>query len=326
MPSSRILVTGGCGFIGSHVVKLLAGAGARVTVLDTMDAYAFDYAERFGVTAHAAEIVHGDAADAELVGGLVSRADAVVHAAACADVAATNREPARDFAAGVASLQTVLEAVRRAGVERLLFTSSAQVYGEATPPSGVFAEPDAPGPPGSFYANSKYWGEQQIRLYRELHGLRATVLRFFSVYGPGQVPKEGSHSWAVAAFAMRAVKGRPLVVHGDGSQVRDFVYVEDVAHAVVRALTTPAAEGQTMNVGTGTATSIARLAQLVAERVPGTAIERGPRPAGDPEGAAATVKLLERTLGWRPDTSLGAGLDRYLAWVRDNQDLVPSWV
>ncbi|KUP97760.1 NAD-dependent epimerase/dehydratase family protein [Thermobifida cellulosilytica] len=320
----RVLVTGGCGFIGSHVVRGLAEAGAEVTVLDTLDGYGFDYGARFGVRERA-RIVRGDAADPDVVRPLVAEADAVVHAAACADVAACTRDPRRDFAS-MAATQTVLEAARDASLQRLVIASSAQVYGDRPHDGSRFREGDPLGEPGLFYANSKTWSERQARLYGKLFGVPVTVLRYFSVYGPHQVPKQGSHSWCAAIFAMRALKGLPLVVHGDGSQVRDLVSVADVAGATIAALTAPGAVGATVNVGTGRATSIAELARQVAGLVPGTTVEFGPRPAGDPQGAAADVTLMRELLGWSDWVDLRRGLADYLDWVDANPDLVPEWL
>ena len=316
----RVLVTGGAGFIGGHIVRRLAGAGAAPVVVDTLDGYAFDQVERFGIEG-LAHVVRGDAADPAVVEPLVRDADVVVHAAACADVAACTADPDRDFGS-MRAAQTVLEAARRSPGTRVVLASSAQVYGAAPTDGVLFREDDPLGEPGLLYANSKAWVERQARLYGSLFGVPVTVLRFFSVYGPHQVPKPGSHSWAAAVFSVRALKGLPLVVHGDGSQVRDLVYVEDVADAVVAAAAVPEASGTTLNVGTGTVTTIADLAGAVAGLVPGTEVVRGPRPEGDPDGGAADVERLDRVLGAPARTDLAAGLRAYLDWARANMDLV----
>ncbi|MFF8764566.1 NAD-dependent epimerase/dehydratase family protein [Nocardiopsis dassonvillei] len=319
---TRVLVTGGAGFIGGHVVRLLASLGAEVTVLDSLDAYPFDQAGRFGVRG-AAEVVRGDAADPATAFPLVAAADAVVHAAAVADVAACTAEPERDFSS-MRAAQTVLEAARRHPPRRLVMTSSAQVYGTSPSRGALFHEDDAREEPGTLYANSKGWAEGQARLYGRLFGLPVTVLRYFSVYGPHQVPKPGSHSWAAALFSVRALRGLPLVVHGDGSQVRDQVAVRDVARATVAALFAPGAAGATVNVGSGRATSIAELADTVARIVPGTRIERGPRPPGDPEGGAADTGRMADLLGVEASTGLEEGLAEYVEWAGRNADLLPE--
>jgi UDP-glucose 4-epimerase/dTDP-L-rhamnose 4-epimerase len=318
----NVLVTGGAGFLGGHIVRLLASLGARVTVLDSLDAYGFDSWERFGVSDRAV-LVRGDAADAAVTSPLVASADAVVHAAALADVAACTAEPDRDFTS-MRATQTVLEAVRRHRPGRLVLTSSAQVYG-ARPTRGECFREDEPGAePGTLYANSKRWSETQARLYADLFGLPVTVLRYFSVYGPHQVPKAGSHSWAAALFSVRALRGLPLVVHGDGAQVRDQVAVRDVARATVEALFAPAAAGAVINVGTGRATSIAELARTVARIVPGTRITRGERPPGDPDGGAADTSRMEALLGVGAGTTLTEGLTEYVRWAERNMDLLPE--
>ncbi|MEE2039974.1 NAD-dependent epimerase/dehydratase family protein [Nocardiopsis sp. CT-R113] len=318
----RVLVTGGAGFIGSHVVRRLAEAGAEVTVLDSLDAYGFDQAGRFGV-GELAEVVRGDVTDAATTGPLVARSDAVVHAAAVADVAACTAEPDRDFSS-MRATQAVLEAARRHGTGRVVLASSAQVYGAVPARGGRFHEDDPLGEPGMLYANSKSWAERQGRLYGAQFGVPVTVLRYFSVYGPHQVPKPGSHSWCAAIFSVRALRGLPLVVHGDGAQVRDLVSVADVARATVEAVTAPRAVGRTVNVGTGRATSIAELARTVAELVPGVRVTRGERPAGDPDGGAADTGRLRDLLGFEARTTPAGGLREYLAWARANPDLFGS--
>jgi UDP-glucose 4-epimerase/dTDP-L-rhamnose 4-epimerase len=318
----RVLVTGGAGFIGSHVVRRLAFLGAEVTVLDSLDAYGFDYADRFGVR-DAAEVVRGDVADPDTTFPLVAAADAVVHAAAVADVAACTFEPERDFSS-MRAAQTVLEAARHHPPARLVLASSAQVYGPGPARGTLFREDDARGEPGTLYANSKGWAEAQARLYARLFGLPITVLRYFSVYGPHQVPKPDSHSWAAALFSVRAIRGLPLVVHGNGDQVRDQVAVRDVARATVEALFAPGAVGATVNVGSGRATSIAELARTVARIVPGTEVTRGERPPGDPDGGAADTGRMRSLLGVSADTGLEEGLVEYAQWAGRNMDLLPE--
>lgn len=249
LAGARVLVTGGCGLIGSRIVRRLASAGAGVTVLDRLDAYPFDYGDRFGGAQAAAEVVVGDTSDPQLVGHLVAGADVVVHAAAHADIAGCLSSPDRDFASNVLGTQTVLEAAREHRPERLVFISSASVYDDRSRADAVprFAEDDRLGV-ASTYANSKLWGEHQTGLYGEHYGLRTTVLRYFSVYGVPQVPKERSHSWCVALFAMRAHRRLPLELHGGGCQVRDFVHVDDVADATLLAATRTEALGATINV------------------------------------------------------------------------------
>lgn len=327
LAGARVLVTGGCGLIGSRIVQRLASAGACVTVLDRLDAYPFDYGDRFGGAPAAAELVVGDAGDPKLVGPLVARADIIVHAAAHADIAGCLSSPDRDFASNVVGVQTVLEAARKHRPERLVFTSSASVYDDRSRAETVprFAEDDRLGV-SSTYANSKLWGERQTHLYREHYGLRATVLRYFSVYGVPQVPKERSHSWCIALFAMRAHRHLPLELHGGGHQVRDFVHVDDVADATLLAASRTEALGATINVGTGLATSVAEIAEQVAGHFPGAERVSTARPRGDPSGGCADIRRMRRLLEWTPAVDLRAGIARYVSWVRANDDLVPAWL
>ncbi|WP_200926838.1 NAD-dependent epimerase/dehydratase family protein [Sphaerimonospora mesophila] len=320
-----MLVTGGGGLVGSRVVRLLTAVGAAPVVLDRMDAYPHPVRALFGLD-EGTEIVLGDVREAATVRALVRGADYVIHAAAYADVAACTRKPAVAFAANVAGTQTVLQEILTARtVRRLVFVSSASVYGDGAGGVAEFAE-DRPMHPISVYANSKAWGEQQVRLMLVGSGTDYTVLRYFSVYGDPQVPKPGSHSWMVACLSMRAHLGLPLLLNGGGHQVRDMVHVEDVVRATVLALVADRAAGRTVNVGTGIATSVRAIAQRIAAHYPGTRLVDAPRPPGDPLGGYAATTRSRELLGWRPHIAVADGIDRYVAWLRANPTAIPAWL
>lgn len=328
-PGRRVLVTGGCGLVGSRIVRLLAETGDRVRVLDTMDAYDFDYVTEFGAARYAERVVRGSVADPEAAAAAVEGCDAVVHAAAYADVAGCYFHPSADFDANVHGTQVMLEAARAAGTRRFVFVSSASVYGSpswpdpGTPPR--FAEDDRTSAI-STYANSKLWGETQAALYDELYDLPVTVLRYFSVYGEPQVPKRLSHSWCVAWFGMRLAAGRPCELHGGGHQVRDFVHVDDIAAATVAALDRDEARGRVVNVGTGVPTTVRTVAELVGAHFPDARLVETPRRAGDPMGGYADTRAVREVLDWKPAVDLPSGVERYARWLTDNRRLVPSWV
>ncbi|MDH6139963.1 nucleoside-diphosphate-sugar epimerase [Kitasatospora sp. GP30] len=323
------MITGGGGLIGSRIARLLSRVEARVTVLDRLDAYPDPVHKLFGLDSLDVELVVGDICERALLRRVLGGADYVVHAAAYADVAACTRHPGIAFAANVRGTQTVLEEVAASRARRLVFASSAAVYGsgglESSGPQR-FSE-EQPLVPISVYANSKLWAEHQIRLLLGAPGgPEYTVLRYFSVYGDPQVPKVGSHSWMVAWLAMHARVGLPLRLNGGGGQVRDLVHVEDVAEATVLALVEPAAAGQTINVGTGKPTSVRRVAELVAAHYPEATFVETPRPAGDPLGGYADTTRADRLLRWRPRFDVRGGVARYVRWLTETPHAVPDWL
>jgi nucleoside-diphosphate-sugar epimerase len=250
--SDNVLITGGAGLVGSQIAKRLLEDGKNVFVLDDLSAYPFDYRSEFG-PAGDLTFIEGSVAEIDCLTSLPASIDAVVHAAAYADVAACNRNYETDFLVNVKGTHNVLAESLRRGVQRFVFVSSASVYGDSR--ASTLSELHACAPI-STYGNSKLWGERQTLLFRSLHGLPATALRYFSVYGSPQIPKEGSHSWCVAIFAMRLLIGQPVVIYGSGRQVRDFIHVSDVANGTVRALESPDSVGHAINIGTGIPTSI----------------------------------------------------------------------
>ncbi|MER6178826.1 transposase [Streptosporangium sp. NPDC001681] len=155
---------------------------------------------------------------------------------------------------------------------------------------------------------------------------RYTILRYFSVYGDPQVPKPASHSWMVACLAMGAHLGLPLQLHGGGHQVRDMVHVDDVAKATVLALAAPGAAGQTINVGTGVATSVRQIAERIASHYPSAQLVNTPRPDGDPLGGYAATARSRDLLGWQPSITVRDGIDRYVAWLQANPQAIPEWM
>jgi UDP-glucose 4-epimerase/dTDP-L-rhamnose 4-epimerase len=327
--AKRVLVTGGCGMLGSAVVRALVQCGAEVRVLDNLRAYRFDYRARFLGHDLDVDVIEGDLRNAMTVERAVSATDYVVHAGAYADVAGCVDDYTEDFSSNVQGTFNVLRESARRDVQRLVFISSASVYGQrdGDPLATSFVEDDVPRPL-STYANSKLWGEHECRLFAELYGLPTVSLRLFSLYGPRQVPKEGSHSWCIAFFVMRALLGQELVVYGDGSQVRDFVHVADMVRAVLHALATPGvADGRVINIGGGQPTRVLDVARLISSA---TATSTGlqfapPRPA-DPRGGFADIGRAVSDLAWLPRVGLEAGVNDYIDWVRTNLDLIPAWL
>jgi UDP-glucose 4-epimerase len=297
----RALVTGGAGFIGSHVVDALVGRGAAVTVLDDLSTGRRENVHELA-TLHEASIT-----DPVAVGQVfeAARPELVFHLAAQIDVRRSVTEPQHDLAINVGGTLTVLDAAREWNVRHLVFASTGgAIYGD----TDVVPTPEtAPERPLAPYGQAKLAAEGYLRLLSGLHGLRVTALRFANVYGPRQDPLgEGG---VIAIFCGAAVDGRSVTVFGTGEQTRDFVYVGDVADACVGA-----AEGARFgpyNIGTGVETSVVALAGEV-----GVEWEHAPARPGEVERSCLDCARAADELGWTAATPLAAGLERTLAWAR----------
>ncbi|MFD0229295.1 NAD-dependent epimerase/dehydratase family protein [Streptomyces hirsutus] len=345
-----VLVTGGAGLIGSRITGYLRQIGARPIALCTLDAYPrHTYRDLFDVDPSAPDVIVGNIQNPSLVKKVVAEADYVIHAAALADVAACTRKPMAAIHNNITGTQVLLDAVAACErIRRLVFVSSASVYGNGNPDD--WARPcdeyrtvrallesvygrvppqfheHAPLRPMSVYGNTKAWGETQAALTLGAVGTSYTIVRYFSVYGDPQVIKENSHSWVVAWFATRAALGLPLHLNGGGHQIRDLVHVDDIATATVRALVSPRAHNETLNIGTGSPTSIRKVADLVTARYPGTRLVETPMPPGDPLGGYAATRHMETVLGWRPTITVEEGVARYAGWLGRTPAAIPGWL
>ncbi|MGW5971923.1 NAD-dependent epimerase/dehydratase family protein [Streptomyces sp. NPDC055186] len=345
-----VLVTGGAGLIGSRITGYLRQLGARPIALCTLDAYPrHTYRDLFGVDPSDPDVIVGNIQNPSLVKKVVAEADYVIHAAALADVAACTRKPMAAIHNNITGTQVLLDAVAACErIRRLVFVSSASVYGNGNPDD--WARPcdeyrtvralmesvygrmppqfheHGPLRPMSVYSNTKAWGETQAALTLGAVGTSYTIVRYFSVYGDPQVIKENSHSWVVAWFATRAALGLPLHLNGGGHQIRDLVHVDDIAAATVRALVAPRAHNETVNIGTGTPTSIRKVAELVTARYPGTRLVETPMPPGDPLGGYAATHRMETVLGWRPTITVEEGVARYARWLNQTPTAIPEWL
>lgn len=330
LSGATVTVTGGFGLVGSRIVHQLRALGAKPLAVGRLDGYGSSvYSSVFGISPGHPDVVAGDITDAALMNDLLSRSDYVIHAAALADVAECTRNPAAALEANIRGTQTVLDAAARHSgtLRRLVFVSSASVYGvgDGSVHAGAFSETDAL-VPGSVYANTKLWGEHQTALTLDGVDDSYAIVRYFSVYGEPQVIKENSHSWVVAWFAMRAALGLPLHLNGGGCQVRDFVHVDDIAEATLLSAVTEGADRMTLNVGTGCATSIRQIADLVCRHHPGARVIESPRPQGDPLGACADITRMRQVLGWAPKVDIEDGVSRYVQWLARTPEAIPAWL
>ncbi|GAA0367298.1 NAD-dependent epimerase/dehydratase family protein [Actinoallomurus spadix] len=327
LAGTTVLVTGAGGLIGSRLTAHLRRIGARPVSVCKIDAYPRQvYHDHFGISLNDLDFHVGDIAKPDLIPALIDGCDYVIHAAALADVAACTRRPLKAIEANIVGTQRVLEAAKAAPhVRRVVFVSSASVYGNTTAQSGAFAE-DSPLHPVSVYGSSKAWGEFQTAAILGEAGVSYAIVRYFSVYGEPQVIKENSHSWVVAWFCMRAALGLPLYLNGGGSQVRDLVHVDDIAAGTLRALIAPGAHNQTVNIGTGIGTTIRQVAELIRVHYPNVTLVDAPLPPGDPLGGYASTRHMAEVLGWRPDVTIVEGIARYATWLNETPSAIPDWL
>jgi UDP-glucose 4-epimerase len=295
----KVLVTGGAGFIGSHVVDRLRAEGIKTRILDL----------RPSPHHPPSEVDHAlaDLRDADAVHQAMKGCDVVIHLAASADVDEVAREPAHAEAVNARGTLNVLEAARRNGVQRVLYASTIWVYGNH---DGTVDEDAAVALPDHLYTATKLAGEMYCRSYAELYGLQCTVLRFGIPYGPRARP-----AGVIPIFVTKALAGDPLTIAGEGLQSRRFVYVEDLADGVVRALSA-GASGRTYNLVGDESVSVRGIADTVSDLVGGATVVHTPARTGDFQGAEVCGARAADELGWRPRTSFAEGVRRYLEWHR----------
>ncbi|MBB5966318.1 NAD-dependent epimerase/dehydratase family protein [Planomonospora venezuelensis] len=307
----RVLVTGGAGFIGSNLVDRLLEDGHEVAVVD--DLSSGSRANLAGAAAGPRFALHEmDIRDPALADLAESwRPEVVCHLAAQISVRKSVADPVHDARLNVEGTAAVLAAAHRGGTRKVVFASSVAVYGR---PAVIPVPGDAPTDPRSPYAASKLSGETYLAAFRALHGIDYTTLVLSNVYGPRQSPD--GEAGVVAIFTDALLNGAPTVVYGEGTQTRDYIFVEDVVDGFARACGDVGGGGR-FNLGTGVETTDRRLHTLVAEAV-GAADEPGGAPArlGDlPAMAVDPVPALE-ALGWRPRTDLATGLKATVEWAR----------
>jgi UDP-glucose 4-epimerase len=299
----KVLVTGGAGFIGSHVVEGLVGAGCRVTVLDNLSTGKLGNIDE-SLKTRQARFVEGDVTDSKVVRKCVDRVDAVVHLAGVSSVPVSVENPALTYKTNVEGTLNLLNSCVRAKVGKFVFASSCAVYGE---PRSLPVKESYGTHPVSPYATSKLQAERLCADFQERKGLKTVILRLFNVYGPRQAVSE--YAGVITSFVDRARRGLPLVVYGDGTQTRDFVHVRDVVEAFLRVLEEKKAEGQVFNVGYGKAVSVNELAKKVLElaNLEFPIVYKKPR-EGDLKHMFADVSKANRLLGFGAKVRLDDGL------------------
>lgn len=307
--SGTCLVTGGAGFIGSHLVEALAKQGRRVRVLDDLSTGLAANVEQLpGV-----ELIRGDVGDPAAVGRAAEGCELVFHLAALASVQKSVEAPAESHRVCATGTLHVLDAARRGGVRRVVYAASASAYGI---PAGEVQSEETPVCPLSPYAAAKLSGELYCEAFTATYGLETVRLRFFNIFGPRQ-RADSPYSGVIAIFAAALSEGRVPTIFGDGQQTRDFTYVSDVVQALQLASHQPGVGGQVFNVGTGRPTSLLDLIgalnrQLGTNVTPRFAETR----AGDIRHSRADISKGRQFLGYDPAVPFEAGLAETLAWYR----------
>lgn len=313
MHSKKFLVTGGAGFIGSHLVAALLAEGGDVVVLDDYNDY-YDPAIKEGnLSGLPVEIVRGDIRDDALVSRLFAqhRFDGVFHLAARAGVRPSIADPRLYFSTNVDGTLNLLEAARRHGVRDFIFASSSSVYGVNS--KVPFAETDLIQRTISPYAATKLAGEQMCSNYAHLFGLRCMCLRFFTVYGPGQRP-----DLAISKFTTAMLAGKPVDRYGDGSTARDYTYIDDIVSGVMAASRyVEKSSFEIFNLGGSVTTTLNELISLVENAVGTKAIiNQLPDQPGDVPRTFADISKATSLLGYKPATSIAKGITNYVRWRR----------
>ncbi|MFA7894545.1 NAD-dependent epimerase/dehydratase family protein [Pseudomonas putida] len=311
MADAPILITGGAGFIGSHLSDALLARGYAVRIVDDLSTGKRDNLQ----LAHPLlELVEGDVADAELVQRAAAGCQAVVHLAAVASVQASVDDPVRTHQSNFIGTLNVCEAMRVHGVRRVLFASSAAVYGNNG--EGQSIAEDTPKAPLTPYAVDKLASEQYLEFYQRQHGLEPVIFRFFNIFGPRQDPSS-PYSGVISIFSERAVQGQPITVFGDGEQTRDFLYVGDLVQVMVQALEQAQVEEGAVNIGLNQATSLNQMLaalQQVVGSLPAVSYTT-PR-SGDIRHSRADNRRLLARFDFQRATSMVEGLARLLGKLR----------
>ena len=307
---AHYLVTGGAGFIGSHLVEELVRRGERVRVVDSL---VTGHRENLSSVAGRVEFIEGDLAEADVAAAAAAGVAYVLHQAAIPSVPRSVAEPVLCHRANVDATLNLLVAARDAGVRRLVFAGSSSVYGNI---AILPTREDLPLDPLTPYALQKLMGEQYLRLFTSLYGLETVSTRYFNVFGPRQDPSS-PYSGVISVFIRALLDGRIPTIYGDGEQTRDFTYVANVVDGVLKACHAPGIAGQVINVATGGRVSLNALFGALRS-LTGAAVAPAYSPArtGDVRHSQADIGRARTMLGYSPTVEFEDGLARTLDWAR----------
>lgn len=315
---SVYVITGGAGFIGSHIATALVGRGDRVRVLDDLSSGRLENLQHLELgeagSGAPVEMYVGDVIDSDLARKACRGSDGVFHHAAQVSVPASLLDPLRSYEINVIGTLTMLEAARAEGVERFIFAASSAAYGD----SEELPKRETMAPrPLSPYASGKLAGEHLLAVWARTFEMRTVSLRYFNVFGPRQAD-DSPYSGVIAIFARRLLEGRDVVIHGDGEQTRDFIFVEDVVRANLAAMEREVEGGEVFNVGTGDSITMNQLYAVMADLVGSTRpVDHGPSREGDVRESRSDISRIRGVLGWSPQVPWRDGLALTLDWYRD---------
>lgn len=302
----RLLITGGCGFIGANLVRYVtAHTDWEVRVLDDLRS-----GVRTNVDEASCEVIIGDVADPSALEPALKGVDGVIHLAAQTGVIPSVENPVRDFEGNAVATFRALEACRNFGIERFVFASSGAALGEVAPPLHEEVVPR----PVSPYGSGKLTGEAYCKSYASSFGMHTVALRFSNVYGPFSVHKNN----VIPNFIKATLQGEPLVVFGDGSQSRDFIYVDDLCDAILRTTVEEDVGGEVFQLATGVETTVLELVDAVQRAVGAkTEVHYGDRRAGEVYKSRVDITKVRKAVGFEPQTTLDEGLVRTADWYRE---------
>ena len=313
--AKTFLVTGGAGFIGSHIVHRLQREGAKVRVVDNLST---GKKERLRDIDSSIELIEDDLTDRRVCDRAVQDVEYVLHQAAVPSVQRSIQDPLETNRANVIGTLNLLESCRQHGVRRLVYAASSSAYGDTQ----VLPKKEDMAPnPLSPYALQKFIGERYCKLYNDLYGLETVSLRYFNVFGPSQDPWS-EYSAVIPKFATRLQSRQPLVVFGDGEQSRDFTYVDNVVEANILAIKAQRTAGAVINVGCGESLTLNRLIRFLEEILHVQAVvDYEPPRRGDVRHSLADISLARDVLGYQPKVTLVEGLRRTVEFFASSQRL-----
>lgn len=311
LQNKKVLVTGGAGFVGSIIVKKLLNEGTRVTVLDNLFTGLISQIPKHpNVT-----FIEGDVEDMSIVDAVVKEHKLIIHAAA-KNIIVSTKNPYNDFKTNIGGTLNILLAAKKYGIDKLVYTGSASVYGN---PESLPIKEDSLVYTLSPYAVSKLAGENYCIAFYESYELPCAVVRFSNVYGINQTP-DNPYCGVVSKFFDSAMKGKPIQIHGDGEQTRDFTFVNDSALATIEALKNPKSTGMVFNTGTGIETSINDLAikiiQITNSKSSIEYIDK--RDIDNIRRRVVSIEQIRRVLRWTPQNTIEKGLQKTYEWLLNN--------
>ena len=309
----KALVTGGAGFIGSHLTERLVQEGIEVRVLDN---FSTGRRDNLAAVASCIELVDGDVRDYQVMCESVRGVEVVFHQAALCSVPRSVEEPQETNSVNIGGTLNVLLAARDEKVRRVVYASSSSVYGNTPPLPKHEAQIPVPASP---YAITKLTSELYCRNFHQLFGLQTFALRYFNVFGPRQV-QDSPYATAIPVFISALLRGEPPVIYGDGNQSRDFSYVGNVVEANLLAMKAEAGFGEAFNIACGQRTTVKQLADQLAAllKVAIEPVHQQPRP-GDVRHSLADIAKAETILGYRPKTSFSVGLECTVEWYSNHK-------